>query len=333
MTRLMRQLLSRLKTPLKFTLVLALLFFLSQKGLLSLEKTGRAFLQWKVMLPAILTLFFTTFLSFARWKLLLSAQGIQITWSRLLQLSMIGAFFNIALPGAVSGDVVKAIYVGKEIGGQRARAFGSILFDRVAGVGALVMVCAASFTLGIHEFSNSLILSGTRVFVVAAALGVVTFFGYIFVVKEMHDPFLRALRALEKRLPRLEAIRRVYEGLRHYHHHKKVVLQTLAISMIIHLLVGWVFSQFAIALGLTDLSLRSIYIAAPLGLLVTAIPVAPGGMGTGNLAFAVLFNMLGTTHGADLYTMFALVNIFIGLSGGVSYLRFKEKGELAQLSQ
>ena len=50
----------------------------------------------------------SAFLGPIRWQLLLRAQGIKLSMGRTAQLTLIGNFFNIALPGAVSGDFVKA---------------------------------------------------------------------------------------------------------------------------------------------------------------------------------------------------------------------------------
>src|SRR5690242_16977115 len=112
---------------------------------------------------------------------------------KAFQLTMIGNFFNIALPGAVSGDFVKAFYVGKEIRGQRARAFGSILFDRVAGLSALVLVSALATILGYPRYNGTRMFSAILPMVTIAGACVIAFYGYLFLVREKHDPFLRIL--------------------------------------------------------------------------------------------------------------------------------------------
>jgi uncharacterized protein (TIRG00374 family) len=237
-------------------------------------------------------------------------------------LSFVGNFFNIALPGAVSGDFMKAFYLGKEVSGHRGSAFGAILFDRVAGLSALVLVSAGAAIFGHDHLARSVIL-GTRPFIVFAAIGVLIFYTYLFLVREHHDPFLSILKMIEARIPKLSAIVRIYRGLRHYHNHRMTVVNVLAISLVIHLLVGWVCLQFASALGEGTLHLLPIYVVVPLGLLVTAVPVAPAGVGTGHAAFSYLFNLLGSARGADIFTLFALSNLCIGALGGIVYLRFK----------
>jgi len=48
-----------------------------------------------------------------RWNLLLRAQGIYLPIVTVLRLSIIGVFFNLTLPGAVSGDIVKMSMIMK----------------------------------------------------------------------------------------------------------------------------------------------------------------------------------------------------------------------------
>src|SRR4051812_43942172 len=99
---------------LKVLLVVLLLYFLSRKGMLSMADTGKAFTRPERIIPGMVAVFLTHLLSMVRWQFLLRAQSFDLRWSRTFQLTFVGNFFNIALPGSVSGDVVKAYYVSKE---------------------------------------------------------------------------------------------------------------------------------------------------------------------------------------------------------------------------
>lgn len=312
-----------LKTAFKFLLVAGLLYFLTQKGFISLRDTGRAFTRWDVLAPALFVLFLNLFLGAIRWQWLLQAQGIHLPIARTLQLNFIGNFFNIALPGAVSGDFVKAFYIGREVAGKRGRAFGAILFDRVAGLSALVLLSAGALVFGGPEHIERNVRLATKPFILAAAFCVVLFYGYLFLVREHHDPVLRILKMLEHRSMKFGSFVRIYEGLRHYHAHRWTVLKVLLLSLAIHMMVGWSCLQFATALGEEHLRLYPLYVVVPLGLLVTAIPVAPAGVGTGHYAFAYFFQLIGAARGADVFTLFALTNLFFGALGGLVYLRFR----------
>ena len=63
-----------------------------------------------------------------RWKLLLNVQGIHLHFFRLVQLSMIGVFFNLVIPGAVSGDFIKMAYISPHAKGKTTEAVLTIFF-------------------------------------------------------------------------------------------------------------------------------------------------------------------------------------------------------------
>lgn len=319
-----------LKTAAKVAFVFGLLYFLTQKGFISVQNTKRAFESWQTLAVAFLVLSTMMVLGAVRWQWLLQAQGIEIRWIRVLELTLVGNFFNIALPGAVSGDFVKAFYVGKEIPGKRARAFGSILFDRVAGLSALVLVSGGAMLMEYSSHTDSQsaqMLHVLRPLMIFCGACVIGFYAYLFLMREHWDPVLKLLRKLESISQKFGSFVRIYEALRHYHHHRWVVMKALAISALVHLSVGWAFLQFATALGAGHLPLLSVYTVFPLGLLVTAIPVAPAGVGTGHAAFLYFFNLIGSPRGADIFTLYAFAQIAFGALGGLVYLRFRAHAE------
>ncbi|MEW5854183.1 MAG: lysylphosphatidylglycerol synthase transmembrane domain-containing protein [Myxococcota bacterium] len=308
---------------LKLGLVGGLLYVLVQKGFLSLDKTREAFTRPLPMVAGMLLLVSTSLASAFRWQLLLRAQSLVIPFSRTVQLQFIGLFFNIALPGAVSGDFVKAFYVGQEAPERRARTFGSILFDRVLGLSALMVVSSLAMLLGSNFTGDATTVGALKLLVHGMAAGVVGFYAYLFLVNPERDLLLKLLTAIHTRIPRLAAITGVYEGMRHYHHHRGTVLRALGLSAVIHLTVGVAFLFFSRAMGEGQLALHDLYTVVPTGLLITTIPVAPVGVGTGHAAFLFLFRLLGSERGADIFTLMVLTQFLIGAVGGLVYLRFR----------
>lgn len=312
-----------LKTFLKLAFVAGLLYFLGKKGLISIDATQRAFSHGQQLATAFGVMGSMIFIGVLRWQLLLKAQGIRLPYRRIFELAMVGNFFNIALPGAVSGDFVKAFYIAREIEGKRARAFGSILFDRVAGLSALVLVSATALGLGAQSLWDTPLFRGTKLLLAGAAACVIGFYAYLFLVRERHDPLLKLFQVAEARFEKLGSLTRIYESLRHYHDHRATVLQVLGLSMVIHCLIGYGMINLAAAFDEGHLPFLALYVAFPLGLLVTAIPVLPAGVGTGHAAFAYLFGLIGSQRGADVFSLYALFQLFTGGIGGLFYLRFR----------
>jgi glycosyltransferase 2 family protein len=319
---------SAIKNALKATFVFVLLYFLAKNGFLSVENTRRALTQWEYILPAAGLMFLNSFLSVFRWHIFLKAQAITLEFGRILRLSFVGNFFNIALPGAVSGDVVKAVYVAKEIHGMRAKAFSSILFDRVIGLSGLVLVSLGGLVFGMGSQWETGVLVGIEKLVWIMGLTVLFSYVYLFAVHEKIDIVLKVLTHFQARLRVIGSVTRTYEGLMHYRKHRGVVIFGLLLSLAIHVMVILSCIQAGRALGEFSVDEGAYFVLIPLGLLVTAIPIFPAGVGTGHAALGALFQLVGSAKGADIFTLFAVYKILEGAVGGIFYLGFKTKQPL-----
>lgn len=312
-----------LKTLIKFLIVGLLFYFLSRNGSISIEHTRNALKRVDRIAFSLLIGLVCAILGVLRWHILLRAQNVHLSFARVFQLTFVGNFFNIALPGAVSGDFVKAFYVAKESKGRPSMAFGSILLDRIVGLSALVFVSATALAIGFRQFQVGHIFEALGLFLKLAAITVFAFYGYLFLVKESHDPILRAFTIVEKKVRPVASIKRIYESIRGYHERRRAVLAAIAISLVIHVLVGVQLFNFLGALSESSITPLQLYAVFPMGLLVTAVPVAPAGIGTGHAAFAYLLNLFGSARGADLFSLFAMVQLFTGAIGGLVYLQFR----------
>lgn len=315
----------------KITFFLGLFYFLAQKGFLSITATKNALAQLDRMAIALVLSLTCTLLAVVRWHFLLKAQGIFLPWFRTMQLTLVGNFFNVALPGVVSGDVVKAIYVAREVPGKRAHAFSSILFDRVAGVSALILVSMAALVMSFIFNVGHNLIDAIEVVVLLSGASVIAFFLYLFLVHENHDPVLWTFRRLESKLSFFGSFTRIYEGIRNYQEERKTVTAILLLSVFIHFLNIYNCINLTQALGENDVSFLGLFIVIPLGLLLTAIPVMPAGVGTGHAAFLALYSLLGSSRGADVFNLYVLFSlIFQGLIGGLFYLRFKSNEPISE---
>jgi uncharacterized protein (TIRG00374 family) len=314
-----------MKTVLKIIVVGLLFYFLATKGLISLSATKSAFMRPERILLGIAVVISTHLLAVLRWQWLLRAQGLRLGMFRAFELSFVGNFFNIALPGSVSGDVVKAYYVSKETDAPTAKVLGTILFDRVAGMSGQIFIAAGALAFSSSELLHSTLFTGIKVTMIAGAVGILAFYAFLFLVRENNDPVLNKLRATEIRFPKLAALSRVYLALRHYQHHRITVVSAVLLSFLMHVFVSIGGVLFARALGEEALHAGSVFIALPLGFLVTAIPIMPAGVGTGHAAFAALFKALGSERGADIFNLFILVQLISSSIGGLVYLRFRSR--------
>lgn len=82
-------------------------------------------------------------LTFVRWSILVRALGLPFRLRDALRLGFIGNVFNLVIPGAVGGDVVKAAFLCREQA-RKTQAVASMVIDRVLGLLGLFVLAGIS---------------------------------------------------------------------------------------------------------------------------------------------------------------------------------------------
>lgn len=80
-------------------------------------------------------------ISALRFNILLAAEGVELPARQNLRLYWIGMYYNLLLPGGISGDGYKIKLLMDRFGATFRRMFAVSLFDRVSGVVALGQLC------------------------------------------------------------------------------------------------------------------------------------------------------------------------------------------------
>jgi hypothetical protein len=119
--------------------ILGALLYANQDGLrdLSTRQIG-----WSIFAAALGVRFCGLCLTFLRWWLLVTGIGLPFTVKDAFRLGLLGEGCNLVGPGAVGGDLVKAISLAKDHPGRRASASATVLLDRVLGMWALFIAGA-----------------------------------------------------------------------------------------------------------------------------------------------------------------------------------------------
>jgi uncharacterized protein (TIRG00374 family) len=246
-----------------------------------------------------------------RWHLLLRAVGLPLRLARAVVLTFVGGFFNLVVPGATGGDVVKAWYAARETGAGAAAVL-SVFVDRFVGLFGLVVFAAGVLLVAPERegFGVARTLVGV-VFACVVVGGAVV----------LSRPVRRALGLghLVRRLPfqRLIAELRAAAGL--YRHRPKALALSLALSLVNHAATAACCWQLAQVLGIRGVDLGSAMALVPLANLLSAIPVLPGGWGVGELAFAWFFGQVGVpaTEAVGLSVVFRLCSLVVTVPGGL----------------
>jgi len=142
----------------KILIAAALIYWLISSGKLDFKLLAK--LQhhpWAVLTAVILSIINFVLISY-RWKTILKARSqVILPISGMVRITWIGQFFSSVLPGSVSGDLVKILYIQKfDPTFSKKFVFASILIDRVMGLsGLILLVGLSSLFFGSHILENA----------------------------------------------------------------------------------------------------------------------------------------------------------------------------------
>jgi uncharacterized protein (TIRG00374 family) len=276
-------------------------------------------------------------LTVVRWQWLLAVQGVQVPFGALLRLSLIGVFFNLAIPGAVSGDLVKMGYIAAHAGERKAESMLTILVDRVVGVMGLLIVaavsvaCALPLLWGLDERYQPL-----RVAALSVALGsVVGVIGVILV--EFRAPLVRQpgvswlLARLGELLPAKlrDLVARLVTALDLYRYHRGTMLKATVLAVAVHTLLAIDLYALGKAVGESSLGLHHYVIAASVANAVASIPATPGGVGLRDKTAAIFLVAFGATpveKAGSIPVILSLVIVFWALVGAAVFVSMPRRG-------
>ena len=274
---------------------------------------------WPMLILALFLFGSCLFLVSIRWKLLLSAQGLELSLRRTMELYFIGHFFNSFLLGATGGDIVKAFYASRETHHKKAEAVATIAMDRIVGLCALVALVVVIMLLRLQFF---LAHPETR-------LALLFFFGLL--AAAVCGTLLVFHQDLFERIPMLKRIKeqtafgsilaRVYTAFQIVVKHPRVLWQTLVLSLANHLMV--IMSGVVLGHALEiQLPFWDFFTTLPIINAVAAVPLTPGGLGTREATAAFLLGVFGVAKSrAVLLSLLMYGNTLAwSLVGGVVYM-------------
>ena len=304
----------------KCILAVLLIVWLVRSGRLDLQDVSKALNRWPGLMIVAGLCYAGYFIAATRWNILLAQQGIRASMRDVFALSMIGAFFNSAIPGTVSGDIVKAYYISVRCPENRSQAVTTILLDRIAGLTSLLLLAAVA---GIWNFA-SIAQHGTVTVlywtVVLAALTAVT----LPLAAMMSGRMITIADTLAQRFPVSNPVVQAVRATATFYRNPRTLALALATSLVAQIGTCFAFYVLGVSIGAQSIELSRLMFIVPLGLTTMALPIAPVGLGVGQVAFHFLFSELlpgmGPT-GASMVTIYQAVYIFVSLTGMVFYFR------------
>jgi glycosyltransferase 2 family protein len=253
-----------------------------------------------------------------KWQILLFGPGVQVTYFGLVRLSLIGAFYNVLLPGQIGGEVVKSVRLARAGVGTK-RAALSVILDRATGLLALIVVGLIGAVMAPSVVGNSMWLL-PWLFGLCMGLGLMS----IVLITGRGLGALSSLRIFDQG---------IFRKLGHHMHDLKlesqgwsVLMKSLLLSILFQLVIVGTNYLFCLALAIPINFVQLMWVVAAVSLL-QSLPISYAGIGVREGAFVYLLGLQGITESSALalsVLVFA-TQIFFAIVGGL--VQFQELGQ------
>lgn len=278
---------------------------------------------YPLLVGALLVAVSALSLSFARWCLLVRCQGIELTVLEAFRLGSICFLLNFVSAGSVGGDLFKAIFLAKRRPGRRVQAVASVLVDRGVGLYGLLLLASAAFlfhptvgaTGGDDQDMQKLKL-GTAALVIAGTV--------VLALLVFGGRFVDQLVRWGETIPVAgNIVQKIGPPLRMFHDHPVAFGVSILMSLGVH--AGLTLSVYLIACSLYPSvpTLAEHVIIVPIGMLASALPLTPAGIGVFEAAIDGLYRLIPaeTTNasGTLIALVFEMVKVVIAILGTVFY--------------
>lgn len=308
---------------LKLSVAFIILWWMIQSGKLDIKKLSLLIIykELSLYIGLLWILGFVIMGSF-RWYLLLRGVDIKANYIKVMILHSIGLFFNTAMPGAVGGDIIKAYYVIKDNSIQtKTPAALSVLLDRVLGIMGLFILGLTSLILNFTTLWHNPLLKPIASFIIMFCICTLIFFILVFMPIKNQNNFI--LKITSDKIFCLSILKKIYLALRSYKNKPWHLINALLLSIVIQTATMLIYIKITEKLNNIHVSIIEYATIFPIGILTTAIPITPGGLGIGHVAFEKLYELINLKNGANVFNLFFIENILLNCIGIIPYLLLK----------
>lgn len=294
------------------------LFVLIKKGPIKLEQLQLALSQPR-LIGLGLGLFLIQFFLFAlRWKLFVD-QFSNLRIKTAFKLTLVGQFFSFFIPGGVGGDLIKALELAKDHIASKSTALSTVIADRVLGLFAMILLSSIFLSL---EFFTSPIPQLPRYLVISWILLVGMILGLwtsSFFVQLINRFFEKKDSNITLQLNKLvNSFSLTFESFRK----PKLMLQNTFYCLAIQMITIFFMYSVIKALNVQPPPFFIFFALCCFGILASALPLTPAGIGVGQAAFYFIFSSFSkevAEASVTAVSLFQLFQLFFSLFGGLFF--------------
>ncbi|MGE4357043.1 MAG: YbhN family protein [Candidatus Omnitrophota bacterium] len=247
-----------------------------------------------------------------RLKKIMEFQGVAISLSNVVYLSLIGFFFNNFLPTSVAGDFVKAYYTAR-CTNKTMESYTSIVVDRILGVFAFILIAIVALLLA-DERIKTPIVTNSLISLVVISLFLIFILSNKFISNHLYKILLKT---------RLLTLGRAFQiflkTVARFRNNYKIIFFTISTSIISQVISTLVVATLARGLSI-NLPLILIFLTLPI---ITTLSMLPSLNGLGIREGAYVF-LLGSYIGKEKALAISIlwlgVIIVVSIIGGIVYM-------------
>lgn len=274
---------------------------------------------------ALLLLFMGSMIAVYRWYLLLRAVDLGIPFGRAFSLTFIGTFFNNIMPGLTGGDLVKAYYIARDHSQRKTEAIITVLLDRVLGLTGLAIVAGLMIPVDLARYREVAPWIYGLLLCEAA-------FGCLFFSRRLRR--MLGIDALLAKLPFGEVVAKIDRAVFMYRYRRRTLMVSLLLSMVVHGIIVTAIGMIGVGLGL-GLDFKSYFAIVPIGLIASALPIAPAGIGLAEATLVYFLRTVGVSKSGalSLAFLYRIAQAAISLIGGLCLARLKDRLSAREMEQ
>lgn len=286
---------------------------------------------YRWILAATITYVIVEFAAIVRWKILLKVQGIDLSNARITGLFFIGMFYNQFLPGGTGGDIVKTYLLWKETPGKKPGALLAVMFDRMIGLIALIIITGVLIFLR-YRWLTSTTATSPYVWLVLAVFGSsVLFVGTTFIISGFD-----LMHKLPHRFPGRDRLIEISAAYHLYARHWRATSAAFGASLVCHLGTFATFLCVAYAFQ-ANVPWVDFFAIMPIERTISSLPISFAGVGTREFILQIMLsNLCAVPPGAPADYWFAAARLIgmtgfavllvCSLPGGIVYFFYRPSG-------
>jgi glycosyltransferase 2 family protein len=267
------------------------------------------------ILPAFIVFTCIHGLLIVRWRLLIRAFDLDVSWINMSRYFFLGLFGNLFMPTAIGGDVIKTagLCVNSR---QKPKVVASVLLDRLSGFGGMVVVSCAALIVGFPYLKNPAVWLTIGMMTTALA-GVAVIL--------LHEKVYRFFCQAFYFFPRLRsAVMQMHYDIALLKGRKRAVFQAVGLSCVAQGLLATVFFMLSRAIH-QEIPFFYFIIFTPIACIAASFP-SIGGLGFREGVMDYLLVDIGAAAGIGMgisLLSFAFM-VIVGACGGIFFAMTKD---------